>query len=123
MTGHAQPPGPRIAVARASDCERCGRPLRPLLLALWLLNIADLLLTNDALSRGAASEANRVMGFFLAAGPVEAALFKLGVVTAGVACLWLLRGYKVTLVVTTLLTGFYALVVLYEVAYLSRLVS
>jgi hypothetical protein len=85
-----------------------------LLLALWVFNIADLVLTRQALSLGMAREANRVMAYFLQAGLVPALLFKVGVVTLGAALLWRLRRRAATLVVTTALASTYALVVLYQ---------
>lgn len=110
----------RDATATTPACAACAQPLRWLLLALWTLNLLDLLLTRDALARGVAEEANRLMGFFMAAGPVAAVLFKVGVVTAGIVCLWLLRRHRVTLVATAFVTVFYASVVTYELVYLLR---
>jgi Domain of unknown function (DUF5658) len=92
--------------------------LRWLLAALWLLNVADLLLTRDALARGMAQEANQVMGFFISTGPLAAAAFKVGVVTAGVISLWLLRRHRIVLRATVLVTGFYGAVVAYELVHL-----
>ena len=105
----------RRSVLRQPDCLGCARPLGWVLLALWLLNAADLLLTREALSLGIAKEANGVMSFFLAAGPLPAMLFKLGVATAGAACLWWLRRYRVTLVAAGALTLVLGLVVLYQI--------
>jgi hypothetical protein len=85
-----------------------------LLLALWLFNIADLVLTRRALSLGVAHEANRIMGYFLEAGLLPALIFKVGVVTLGAVLLWCLRRHAATLVVTTALASTYALVVLYQ---------
>ncbi len=103
------------------ECTTCAQPLRWLLLLLWLLNVLDLLLTRDALTRGVAEEANRVMSFFMAAGPLAAVAFKIGVVTIGVLCLWLLRRHRATLVATAGVTVFYASVVAYELIYLLHL--
>jgi len=108
----------RSALLPAQDCERCGRPLGWLLFALWAFNVMDLTLTSQAISSGLATESNRVMAYFLHAGPLQAALFKLGVVSAGVGVLWLLRRYRVTLVATTALAVVFALVVLYQVVHL-----
>jgi len=108
----------RSALLPAQDCERCGRPLGWLLFALWVFNVMDLTLTSQAISSGLATESNRVMAYFLHAGPLQAALFKLGVVSAGVGVLWLLRRYRVTLVATTALAVVFALVVLYQVVHL-----
>ena len=85
-----------------------------LLLALWVFNIADLILTRRAISLGMAREANRVMAYFLEAGLVPALMFKVGIVTLGALLLWRLRRHAATLVVTTALASTYALVVLYQ---------
>jgi hypothetical protein len=85
-----------------------------LLLALWVFNIADLVLTRQALSLGMAHEANRIMGYFLQAGLVPALIFKVGIVTLGAVLLWRLRRHAATLVVSTALASTYALVVLYQ---------
>ena len=118
MTAVRGPNDRRSALLPAPDCERCGRPLGWLLFALWVLNVMDLTLTSQAISSGLATESNRVMAYFLDAGPLQAALFKLGVVSAGVGVLWLLRRYRVTLVATTALAVVFAFVVLYQVVHL-----
>lgn len=103
-------------------CTACAQPLRWLLPALWLLNLVDLLLTREALARGVAVEANRVVGYFIDVGPLAAVAFKIGVVTFGVVVLWRLRRHRITLVGTALITGVYALIVVYEAVYLTYLV-
>ncbi len=55
------------------------------LLELWVLNVADLLLTRYALWLGFATEENDVMRYFLHEGTLLAAVFKIGIVTVGVA--------------------------------------
>jgi hypothetical protein len=85
-----------------------------LLLALWVFNIADLVLTRRALSLGVAREANHVMAYFLAAGLLPAVIFKVGIVTLGVLLLWRLRRHAATLMVTAGLASAYALVVVYQ---------
>jgi Domain of unknown function (DUF5658) len=85
-----------------------------LLLALWVFNIADLVLTRRALRLGMAREANRVMAYFLAAGLLPAVVFKVGIVTLGALLLWRLRRHAATLMVTAGLASAYALVVLYQ---------
>ena len=118
MTDITSPDDRRSAFLPAPDCEGCVRPLGWLLFALWVLNVMDLTLTSQAISSGMATESNRVMAYFLHAGPLQAALFKLGVVSAGVGVLWLLRRHRVTLVATTALTVVFGLVVLYQVVHL-----
>jgi hypothetical protein len=108
---------------RAADCAICARPLAALLLVLWLLNILDWMLTRHALARGVAEEANHIMDFFIQAGPTTAVVFKVGVVSAGVLCLWLLRRYRATLVATALVTVFYACVVVYQLVWLFHLAT
>ena len=88
------------SAARTAECIGCVEPLRWLLLALWVLNVLDLVLTRDALARGVAVEANKIMSFFQDAGPGIAVVFKIGVVSTGILCLWLLRRHRATLVAT-----------------------
>ena len=119
--------GPWTAAARrhfvpAEDCAACAPLTTWLLFALWVLNAADFTLTANALSLGIADEANRVMAFFLDAGLGYAFVFKIGVVTAGVLALWLLRRRRVTLVATAALAFAYALVVVYQLAIYWRVV-
>lgn len=109
---------PQTASGRVRAPEASARPLAWLLVALWLLNVADLVLTYKALGFGA-TEANWVMGSLLEAGLLPAALFKLGVVTAGVLCLWWLRRYRMTIVATVLVTAIYVGVVVYELGNLA----
>jgi Domain of unknown function (DUF5658) len=85
-----------------------------LLLALWVFNIADLVLTRRALSLGMAREANHVMAYFLAAGLLPAVIFKVGIVTLGALLLWCLRRHAATLMVAAALASAYALVVVYQ---------
>jgi hypothetical protein len=84
------------------------------LIALWVLNLCDLLLTNHALQSGIAVEANRFMAWLLALGVVPALLIKMGIVTAGAAGLWRLRRNRVTLAASAGLVVLYALIVLYQ---------
>jgi hypothetical protein len=115
---HTPPHGGSVTTAAVADHAHY---LRWLLAALWLLNLADLLLTRQALAGGVAQEANQVMGFFISAGPLAAVAFKVGVVTLGVVSLWLLRRHRIVPVATALATGFYAVVVAYEVVHLAGL--
>ena len=112
----------RRSLIPAEDCAACAPLTTWLLVALWVLNVADFALTANALALGIADEANRVMGFFLDAGLGHAFAFKIGVVTAGVLALWLLRRRRVTLVATTALVLAYALVVVYQLAIYWRVV-
>lgn len=112
----------RRRLVPAEDCAACAPLTTWLLFALWVLNVADFVLTANALALGIADEANRVMGYFLEAGLGQAFVFKIGVVSAGVLGLWLLRRRRVTLVASAALTGAYALVVVYQLAVYWRVV-
>ena len=92
-----------------------------LLVELWILNLADFLLTRHALWRGLAQEANWVMDFFFRQGTLPAVAFKIGTVTVGVLLLWRLRHYRTALVAAILLTGLFAVVVAYQVVWLIAL--
>jgi len=92
-----------------------------LLLGLWLLNIADLLLTKYALWLGFATESNDVMRYFLHVGTFTAAVFKVGMVTIGALVLWQLRRYRAALFAAVLLAGVFAAVVAYQVLWLMSL--
>lgn len=109
-------------VVPVEDCAACASLTTWLLFALWVLNVADFVLTTNALASGIADEANRVMGYFLEVGLVQAFVFKVGVVSAGVLGLWLLRRRRVTLVASAALTTAYGLVVLYQLAVYWRVV-
>ena len=56
------------------------------------------------------------MAYFLDAGLLPAFLFKMGVVTAGIAALWLLRRWRIALIAAAALTMVYAFVVAYQLA-------
>jgi hypothetical protein len=81
-----------------------------LLVELWVLNVADLLLTRYSLSQGFATESNGVMDYFFRSGTVPAVAFKLGIVTVGTLLLWRLRHYRTA----ALLSGVFAAVVAYQ---------
>jgi len=92
-----------------------------LLVALWVLNIADLALTSYGIWLGFATEANGVMRYFLHQGTATAAVFKIGLITVGVLLLWRLRRYRSALFAAILLTGVFAAVVAYQAFWLSSL--
>ena len=92
-----------------------------LLVALWLLNVADLTLTSYGIWLGFASESNGVMRYFLHQGTVTAAVFKVGLVTAGALVLWRLRRYRSALIAAVLLVGVFAAVVSYQAFWLASL--
>ncbi len=92
-----------------------------LLIELWVLNIADLLLTRRAIWLGFATESNRVMGHFLRAGTLSAVVFKVGVVTVGSLLLWRLRRHRAALLAAVALTAFFAAVVAYEALWVASL--
>lgn len=89
-----------------------------LLVELWVLNLIDFLLTRHALWRGLAQEAIWVTDFFFRQGTLPAVAFKIGTVTVGVLLFWRLRHCRTALVAAVLLTGFFAIVVAYQVVWL-----
>jgi len=92
-----------------------------LVLELWLLNVADLLLTRRAMDLGFASESNQIMGRLFAAGLLQAIAFKIGIVTLGALLIWRLRFYRAALLGAGLLTIAFAAVVAYEVLWVTSL--
>ncbi len=92
-----------------------------LLLALWTLNVCDLLLTRYSLWLGFATEENGVMRYFLHESAVSATAFKIGVVTVGSLVLWRVRHRPTALVAAVLLTGIFAAVVAYQAAWVLSL--
>ncbi len=92
-----------------------------LLVALWLLNVADLSLTAYGIWLGFASESNGVMRYFLHQGTLTAAVFKIGLITVGALLLWRLRRYRSALVAAVLLAGVFAAVVAYQAFWLASL--
>lgn len=83
------------------------------LLVFVVLNIADLLLTMQALSLGAV-EVNPVMAWLFAIDPVTAALFKL-VVGVGIAlAVWTARRYRRILEMSFVLVAVMTLVLVYH---------
>jgi hypothetical protein len=91
------------------------------LVELWVLNVADLALTSYGIWLGFATEANDVMRFLLHQGTFTAAVFKIGIVTAGALLLWRLRRYRTALVAAVTLTGVFAAVVAYQALWLLSL--
>ena len=73
------------------------------LVELWILNIADLLLTRYSLWLGFAKESNGVMDYFFRSGTAPTLVFKIGIVTVGALLLWRLRHYVTALVAAALL--------------------
>jgi Domain of unknown function (DUF5658) len=88
-----------------------------LLLALWVLNVADLLLTHYVLWLGFATEENGVMRYFLHEGTLTATVFKIGIVSVGALLLWRVRHRPAVLVAAALLVAVFAAVVAYQAAW------
>ncbi len=88
-----------------------------LLLALWVLNVADLLLTHYVLWLGFATEENGVMRYFLHEGTLAATVFKVGIVSVGALLLWRVRHHWAALVAAMLLVAVFAAVVAYQAAW------
>jgi len=86
-----------------------------LLLAVWVFNTVDLVLTADALRSGRAEELNPLMDALFSWGLLPVAAYKIGVVTAGLVALWLLRRHRIVLFAAAGLAGMLGLVVLYHV--------
>ena len=110
----SQSPPARISVSQSALVAL-------LLAAVWLLNLADLLLTRRVLWLGFASESNRVMGYFLRQGSMTATVFKIGIVTLGVLLLWRLRSRRSVVFAAVLLAAVFAAVVTYQVLWLFSL--
>jgi len=92
-----------------------------LLLALWVLNVADLLLTHYVLWLGFATEENGVMRYFLHEGTLTATVFKIGIVSVGALLLWRVRHRPAALVAAALLAAVFAAVVAYQAAWILSL--
>lgn len=84
------------------------------LVELWVLNLADLLLTRYSLWLGFATESNSVMSYFFHIGEVPAGIFKIGIVSGGTLLLWRLRRYRTALLAAALLAVVFAAVVAYQ---------
>jgi Domain of unknown function (DUF5658) len=127
-TSPPQSPGVRSASASAAPAPAPPRGLARfgisgeqllfwLLLALWVLNVADLLLTHYVLWLGFATEENGVMRYFLREGTLTATVFKIGIVSVGALLLWRVRHRPAALVAAALLAAVFAAVVAYQAAW------
>ena len=120
-TSTAPVPALSTAPAHARGLARFGisaeQLLFWLLLALWVLNVADLLLTHYVLWLGFATEENGVMRYFLREGTITATVFKIGIVSVGALLLWRVRRRPTALVAAALLTAVFAAVVAYQAAW------
>jgi hypothetical protein len=88
------------------------------LVALWVLNLEDVILTRRALALGA-TELNSIMGFLLRFGFAPAALAKMSVVTAGSIFLWTQRRRRIVLLASVGLAAVYGALVVYQIAALA----
>jgi hypothetical protein len=86
-----------------------------LLLAVWVFNTADFVLTADALRAGRAEELNPLMDALFGLGLLPVALYKIGVVTAGLVALWLLRRHRIALIAAAALAVLLGLIVVYHI--------
>ena len=120
-------PGAGLALAPACVCATTVAAPAPrwqalavsgALVALWLLNLEDALLTRRALALGA-TEANAIMALFLRFGFVPAALVKMAVVTAGALFLWTQRRRRIVLLASVALVAVYVTLVVYEIVELA----
>lgn len=116
MTPHRHDTPRPLARAVTSDSARQWSSVVVwLLVAVWVFNAADLLFTADALRTGRAEELNPFMDALFSWGLVPVALYKIGVVTAGIVALWLLRSHKVVLYAAASLAVALGAVVVYHV--------
>ena len=119
--GTAQPMGASQQPGTARGLARFGvsgeQLLFWLLLALWVLNVADLLLTHYVLWLGFATEENGVMRYFLHEGTLAATVFKVGIVSVGALLLWRVRHHWAALVAAMPLVAVFAAVVAYQAAW------
>lgn len=88
------------------------------LVALWVLNLEDVILTRRALALGA-TELNTIMGFFLRFGFAQAALIKMSIVTAGSIFLWTQRRRGIVLLASVGLATVYVALVIYQLVELA----
>jgi hypothetical protein len=115
LMGASQEPGTTRGLARLGVSGE--QLLFWLLLALWVLNVADLLLTHYVLWLGFATEENGVMRYFLHEGTLAATVFKIGIVSVGALLLWRVRHHRAALVAAVLLVAVFAAVVAYQAAW------
>ena len=88
------------------------------LVALWVLNLEDVILTRRALALGAI-ELNTIMGFFLRFGFAQAALIKMSIVTVGSIFLWTQRRRGIVLLASVGLAAVYVALVIYQIVELA----
>ena len=88
------------------------------LVALWVLNLEDVILTRRALALGAI-ELNTIMGFFLRFGFAQAALIKMSIVTVGSIFLWTQRRRGIVLLASVGLAAVYVALVIYQLVELA----
>jgi len=101
------------AIADQSAARRRQLVVAASLTSLWLLNLADIVLTRKALSLGAV-EANVLMGSLLGLGFVWGALIKVGFVTLGSLLLWHERRRHLVYVGSVGLALVYGVLVIYQ---------
>jgi len=93
------------------------RSLALVLVAIAILNIADLALTWRALEAGAA-ELNPIMAALIDWDPLLATVFKATIVVAVVAVMWAMRRYRQVLEASLLLLGAFIVLTLYSASML-----
>ena len=114
MTRSDQTPPSLHAVSPAAAAPRWASTVAWLVLAVWVFNVADLVLTYDALNAGRAEELNPFMNALFAWGLAPVVLYKVGVVSAGLLALWLLRRHRLVLYTTAALAVLFGLLVVYH---------
>jgi hypothetical protein len=111
-------PSMTVRSPRQCDAAWCSSLVTWLLIAVWILNAADLALTADALAAGRAQEANALMAVLFGWGLLPAAAYKIGVATVGVFALYALRRYRAVLVASAALAVSLVAVVVYQLVFL-----
>jgi hypothetical protein len=114
MSRHEQSATALPAPADGSSAPGWSATVVWLLVAVWLFNAADLVLTVDALNAGRAEELNPFMDALFAWGLGPVVLYKIGVVSAGLLSLWLLRRHRIVLYTAAALAVVFGLLVVYH---------
>lgn len=112
------PAGATVAPFAAPALRLRGIVVTFALLALWVFNLEDVILTRRALALGAV-ELNSIMGFFLRFGFAQAALIKMSIVTAGSIFLWTQRRRGIVLLASVGLATVYAALIVYQLVELA----
>jgi hypothetical protein len=97
------------------------RLLAPLLIVVWLANIADFLLTRRSIALGQASEGNLALGLLMHTSGLLAFVVKVALVTVGIVLLWRLRAHRAALLGSAALVVLFAALVTYQALWVRAL--